>query len=80
MTTTYSKSELKVGEGWRYSEPKMKLRAEALAILMKHFGEGPYDEYPNRSIYECANEWCSKQDTTSGLVKYYEAYYESRQT
>ncbi len=80
MTTTYSQSELKVGEDWRYSKSKMKLRAEALTILIKHFGEGPYDEYPNRSIYECANEWCSKQDTTSGLVKYYQAYYESRQT
>ena len=29
MTTTYSASELKVGEDWRYSEPQMKLRQEA---------------------------------------------------
>ena len=52
----------------KYSEQKMKLRRETLAILLKNFDD-------NKSIYECADEWCSKQVTTSGLVKYYEAYY-----
>ena len=70
--TNYDRSELKVGEGWRYTEPQMKLRQEALTILLKNFGDG---EYPNRSIYECADEWCSKQATTSGLVSYFKAYY-----
>ena len=77
MPTTYSASELKVGADWRYSEPQMKLRQEALLILMKNFGnDNPYTDYPNRSIYECANEWVEKgHKTTSGLVSYFKAYY-----
>ena len=51
-----------------YSEQKMKLRRDSLSILLKKFDD-------NRSIYECADDWVSKQVTTSGLVKYYEAYY-----
>ena len=51
-----------------YSEKKMKLRKDSLAILLKKFDE-------NRSIYECADDWVSKQVTTAGLIKYYEAYY-----
>ena len=80
MTTTYSSSELKVGEGWRYSEPQMKLRQEALIILMKEFGnDNPYTDYPNRAIYECANEWVEKgHATTSGLVSYFKAYYTTK--
>ena len=75
--TNYSHSELKVGEGWRYSEPHMKLRQEALTILLKNFGDG---EYPNRAIYECANEWVEKgHATTSGLVSYFKAYYTNKQ-
>ena len=48
-----------------------KLRQETLGILLKHFG----NTHTNRSIYECADDWCSKQVTTSGLVNYYKAYY-----
>ena len=51
-----------------YSEQKMKLRKDSLAILLKKFDD-------NRSIYECADDWVSKQVTTAGLIKYYEAYY-----
>ena len=51
-----------------YSEEKMSLRRETLSILLKKFDD-------NKSIYECADDWVSKQVTTSGLVKYYEAYY-----
>ena len=51
-----------------YSEQKMKLRRDSLSILLKKFDD-------NRSIYECADDWVKKQYTTSGLVKYYEAYY-----
>ncbi len=44
------------------------LRQQAVAILFKQFG--------NRDdIYECADEWASKQVTTAGLVNYYKAYY-----
>ena len=52
----------------KYSEQKMKLRRETLAILLKNFDD-------NKSIYECADDWCSKQVSTNGLVSYYKAYY-----
>ena len=58
-------------------EKQVSLRQEALLILFKKFGDG---DYSNRFIYECADEWCSKQCTTAGLVKYYEAYYTGRTT
>ena len=50
-----------------------KLRQETLKILLKNFGS----THTNRSIYECADDWCSKQVTTAGLVNYYKAYYNS---
>tara|TARA_R100000008_G_C3417715_1_gene83273 strand:- start:15 stop:173 length:159 start_codon:yes stop_codon:yes gene_type:complete len=50
------------------TEEQLKLRQEVLTILLKNFDN-------NRAIYECADEWCSKQVTTSGLIKYFEAYY-----
>ena len=51
-----------------------KLRQETLGILLKKFGH----LNNNRSIYECADEWVSKFETTSGLVKYYETYYNGK--
>ena len=51
-----------------YSEQKMKLRRDSLSILLKKFDD-------NTSIYECADDWVSKQVSTAGLIKYYEAYY-----
>ena len=51
-----------------YSEQKMKLRRDSLLILLKKFDD-------NRSIYECADDLVSKQVSTAGLIKYYEAYY-----
>jgi len=49
-------------------DEEVSLRQQALVILFKQFG--------NRDdIYECADEWVSKQVTTSGLVNYYKAYY-----
>tara|TARA_R100000742_G_C4175072_1_gene12058 strand:- start:35 stop:238 length:204 start_codon:yes stop_codon:yes gene_type:complete len=58
-----------------YSVNKMHLREEALKILLKTFG----DKYSNKSIYECADEWVEKGfKTTSGIVKYYEAYFSKR--
>ena len=51
-----------------YSEQKMKLRRDSLSILLKKFDD-------NRSIYECADDWVSKQVSTAGLIKYYDAYY-----
>jgi len=52
---------------------KMKLREETLIILLKNFGT----THSNTSIYSCAEEWTSKQVTTSGLVSYFKAYYNS---
>ena len=38
--------------------------------------EGVVPKYSNQSIYECAHDWVSQGNaTTSGIVKYYEAYY-----
>tara|TARA_B100000287_G_C20413374_1_gene694495 strand:- start:247 stop:405 length:159 start_codon:yes stop_codon:yes gene_type:complete len=50
------------------TEEQLKLRQEVLTILLKNFDD-------NRAIYECADDWCSKQVTTSGLIKYFQAYY-----
>ena len=55
-------------------EVKLKLRQEALSILLKHFG----NQSNNASIYECADECVNKQVTTSGLVNYYKAYYSGK--
>ena len=56
----------------KYTEEQMNLRQEVLKILFKQFGNG---NYSNNTIYECANEWCSKQSTTNGIVSYYKAYF-----
>jgi len=61
MTTTYTEAEL-------------GLRQQTLLILFKNFGSG---DYSNQSIYECADDWVSKFNTTAGLVKYYKTYYTS---
>ncbi len=49
-------------------DSKLELRQQVLSLLMKNFDD-------NRSIYECADDWCSKQVTTNGLINYYKAYY-----
>ena len=54
------------------TEDQLVLRQRVLLILFKQFGTG---DYSNQSIYECADDWCSKQVTSHGVVKYYEAYY-----
>ena len=55
-------------------EEKLKLRQEVLKILMSKYGNSTY----NRAIYECADEWCSKQVTTNGLAGYFKAYYATK--
>ena len=54
------------------TEAQLDLRQKVLLLLFKTFGDG---DYSNQSIYECADDWCSKQCTTNGLVSYYKAYY-----
>ena len=66
-------------DDWRYDDARMKVRNQCLNVLIAKFGhqlEGGLPKYSNQSIYECAQEWVSKGNmNTSGIVKYYEAYY-----
>ena len=48
-----------------------QIRQQTLTLLLKTFG----NTHTNRAIYECADDWCSKQVTTNGLVSYFRAYY-----
>ena len=52
-------------------DEKMKLRQSTLKLLLKNFG----DKHSNKAIYECADDWCSKQYTTNGLANYFKACY-----
>ncbi len=56
-------------------DAKLKLRQEVLKILMSKYGNSTYS---NRAIYECADDWCSKQVTTNGLAGYFKAYYATK--
>ena len=38
---------------------------------MAEFG----NTHSNKAIYECADDWCSKQVTTNGIISYFKAYY-----
>ena len=68
-----------MNEDWRYSDDRMKVREQALKILLTQFGHelvGGIPKYSSQSIYECAHDWVSQGNaTTFGIVKYYEAYY-----
>ena len=57
----------------KYSDAKMKLRKEVLAILLKKYGH----ENNNKAIYECADEWVGKYLISAGVVDYYKAYKQS---
>jgi len=69
-----------MNEDWRYSDERMKLREDALLLLLRRFGnelqENGEPVYSNKSMYECAHDWVSQGNvSTSGIVKYYQAYY-----
>ena len=71
-----------MNEDWRYNEDRMKLRQEVLSILLKKYGaeldSTRKSKYTNQSIYQCAHDWVSQgHKISSGVVKYYEAYYGS---
>ena len=53
----------------------LKLRQQVLKILLHEFG----DTASSKSIYECADDWCSKQVTANGIVSYFKAYYTKQQ-
>ena len=57
----------------KYSDAKMKLRKEVLAILLKKYSH----ENNNKAIYECADEWVSKYVISAGVVDYFNAYKQS---
>ena len=57
----------------KYSDAKMKLRKEVLAILLKKYGH----ENNNKAIYECADECVEKYVISAGVVDYYNAYKQS---
>jgi hypothetical protein len=68
-----------IDNDWRYSQERMDTRAQGLNILLKKFGSELTDGRPRytcQSIYECVHDWVSQGNlTTSGIVKYYLAYY-----
>ena len=67
---------LRVTMDSEYSEKQLQLRADCLGILLKYYGNINIHEatYSTQDIYECADERCKKQHTTSGLVAYIKAY------
>ena len=66
-------------DDWRYNDQKLKVREQALKILLTKFGgqmDGVVPKYSSQSIYECANDLVSQGNMhTAGITKYYEAYY-----
>ncbi len=72
-----------MNQDWRYSEDKLKLREQALTVLLTKFGhqmDGVVPKYSNQSIYECAHDWVSQGNVRpDGIVAYYKAYYDTTQ-
>ena len=69
-----------MNEDWRYSEERMDLREKAYNLLLTRFGSQLDADgeplYTMQSITECSHDWVSQGNvSTSGLVKYYQAYY-----
>ena len=64
---------------WRYTPERLKLREQALKILMLKYGSELKDnepKYTSQSMYECCHDWVSGGNLrTDGIIKYYEAYY-----
>ena len=71
-----------MNEDWRYSEERMDLREKAYNLLLTRFGSqldaNGEPLYTMQSITECSHDWVSQGNvSTSGIVKYYQAYYTS---
>jgi len=69
-----------MNEDWRYNEDKMKLREQALMILLTKYGSdldtSRKSKYTSQSIYQCAHDWVSQGNINcNGITKFYEAYY-----
>ena len=71
-----------MNEDWRYSDERMELRQKAYTLLLGRVGSEVNKTgepvYSMQSITECAHDWVSQGNVnTSGLIKYYQAYYAS---
>ena len=69
-----------MNDDWRYSDDKLKLRQQALTILLTKYGSEldstRKSKYTSQSIYECAHDWVSQGNVNcNGIAAYYEAYY-----
>ena len=62
---------LKISQMTNPTEDQLKLREYVLKVLLQEFGS----THSNKLIYECADDWCSKQVTANGIVSYFKAYY-----
>ena len=65
-----------------YSEEMLQLRSAVYTILLNKFGglrkENGEPKHSMKSIQECCHEWVSQGHvSSSGIVKYYQAYYAS---
>ena len=71
-----------MNDDWRYNEERMELRQQVYTILLNKFGglrkENGEPKHSMRSIQECCHDWVSQGHvSSSGIVKYYQAYYAS---
>ena len=67
-------------EDWRYAEDRLEIRQKVYSFLLTRFGseidENGEPIHSMQSISECAHDWVSQGNiNTSGIVKYFEAYY-----
>ena len=65
-----------------YSEESLQLRSAVYTILLNKFGglrkENGEPKHSMKSIQECCHDWVSQGHvSSSGIVKYYQAYYAS---
>jgi len=66
---------------WRYSEERLKLRENCLAILLNKYGSVRIEEqdYSTQDIYECVDTWISQGNQTSfGIAAYFNAYFRGK--
>lgn len=63
---------------WRYTDERMKLRAQCLSILLNKYGGVRIEEasYTTQDIYECVDTWVSQGNQLSnGIVSYFNTYF-----
>ena len=65
---------------WRYSEPRLKAREQALSVLLARYGSALNDKglplVSPETIYGAAHDWVSAGNVrTDGLLAFFKAYY-----